>query len=213
MSTTSRWDRLTDIPESRWPRVPPSVSVLVAVASLLFSAWNWYTLSDAYQELHGAANLAHPSVVDCAIAGVIVADIHGSGRDRQVLRMFGDARLGLETSAWAWDKPAGLAAGYRVAGGDGDWRWCPGLGRYVRSIGWVRLSDVLRQRSAINISTPAYNAAHDEAVAFVDAMPDPRSPGGWDGRDRLSAIKGELVFLKQDQRSGAWAIVGREPAN
>lgn len=219
MSTTSRWVRLADIPETRWPRVPPFVSTIIAVVLVLtsvvlplLSAWDLYTLSDGYQESHGAANLAHPDAADCEIARTIVTDMHGVGRDRQLLRMFGGTKLSLATFAYAWDKPAALPAGYSVAGADADWRWCAGLGRSVRDVGWVRLGDVLRQQTEVNISRPAYSAARDEAVAWVDAVPDPLSADGWVGPDRRSAINGNLVFLKRDPRTGAWTIVGRGPA-
>jgi hypothetical protein len=186
---------------------------LVLVALFLWNGWAWYRQSDAYQESHGAANLARPSVADCAIARAIVADVHGTGRERQLLRMFGDAKLSLQTFAWGWEKSAAPPAGYLITGSDGDWRWCAGLGSYVRSVGWVGLGDVLHQRSAMFISKPAYNAARNEAIVFENALPDPRAANGFAGPDRRSAFGGDLVFLKNDQRTGAWGIVGHSPAN
>ncbi len=205
--------RSLDSPDAGRRRYRVALALVLLALLLLWNGWAWYRQSDAYAESHGAANLARPSVVDCAIARAIVADVHGAGGERQLLRMFGDAKLGLQTFAWGWEKPAAPPAGYLITGSDGDWRWCAGLGGYVRSIGWVGLGDVLRQRSTIGITRPAFNAAHDEAVAFQFALPDPQVAHGLAGPDRRRAFEGELVFLKRGQPTGGWKIVGRSPAS
>lgn len=200
-------------PVKVWEKPPYRVALaLILGAWVLWRAWFWYTHSAAYQETHGDANLARPTVTDCEIARAIVADVHGQGRDRLLLSMFGDAKFSLQTFAFGWEKPTAPPAGYAAPGDDGDWRWCAGLGGYLRSIGWVRLGDVVQQRSAIYVSRPAYNAARNAAVAFQNAMPAPTLVDGLTGRDRRSASEGNLVFLKRDQRTGAWTIVAHGPA-
>ncbi|MFI4974842.1 MAG: hypothetical protein ACHP84_09920 [Caulobacterales bacterium] len=200
--------------EDVWPLI--LLGVLLLAAAIGYAIWaDWHDKQLA--ESVGAAELAKPSATECAVARAVIGQLHADGEDAAVARRFGPSgqRMRLRELAIS---PAGLPGlsddevRDAASRGDGDWRWCRGMGSFVRSLGWSRMGtdDDLPE---LSISLPILNSVGDRATLFEVLAPP--AAYGLDRRDRADLQRGATlswtVWMRRDRPAGAWRLVAREP--
>ena len=118
-------------PAGRAARFAAVVAAVGASFAAACCALAWVGDHDA--ESYGDRRLAAPRPDECRLARAIVRDF-ALTRSAALRRAAGAGERKLELLAFAW-----RSDGARAPPG-ADWRWCPGLGPYVRSLGLERMA-------------------------------------------------------------------------
>ena len=152
--------------------------------------------------------LDKPSPQDCAIARAALAAIHASGNDARWRASLGPLTLKarsqginpVDVPGYADDEADNLR-GKTIA----DWRGCPGLGAFVRGLGWSPMSGDV-DIAAVGLARPGVSAAGDEAKVYEMVGAPSQNAGG-----ALMRARGPwLVTLHRD--GAAWQVVARTGA-
>jgi len=139
------------------------VGLFVAMGALTERWATWQA------ESFGDRRLESPTPAECQIARALVRDHH----DRDLAALLGGVGADgekMELRAFAW-----RSSGARVPPGM-DWRNCPGLGAYVRTMGFARLASG-EAGPALYISRAAVNARGDAASVW-ETLRAPRDVRG-----------------------------------
>lgn len=166
--------------------------------------WSGIKTQHTLEAAPGDPDLAKPAAIDCSIAQAAVTAIHASGDDKRWEAAAGVKEMSLRATSqtinpsdvpgYSDDEIADLRAKTTA-----DWRSCPGMGAFVRSLGWSAINP---DESVANLALgrPGVNAAGDEAKVyetFVVPQPD-------DGSLKLEGGPW-LVTLHKDA-GGVWRV-------
>jgi hypothetical protein len=195
-------------------RGPPLTFLLMAVCAVGAIG---YVVWDSGRVRHrteatGDAALARPDPAECAAAQAAIGALQASGEARRRLASVGAKQLrlrGFANSVSGYLDLASEEAADSKAKGDGDWRACPGLGAYERSLGWGLMGgdDPLAE---IGLSRVSIDKAGDEAQLFEVFTPQPDYGAGRHDKGRAAQAKtvNWLVTLRRAAPDAPWKVTG-----
>ena len=166
--------------------------------------WSGMKTQHTLEAAPGDPDLAKPAAVECAIAQAAVSAIHGAGDDKRWEAGAGVKEISLRATSqtvnpsdvpgYSDDEIADLR-GKTTA----DWRACPGMGAFVRGLGWAAINP---DESVANLAMgrPGVNTAGDEAKAYETFV----VPDADEGSLKLAGGPW-LVTLHKDP-GGAWHV-------
>jgi hypothetical protein len=188
-------------------RVGRFVGVVLGVAAAL--ACVCYALvwvGDHEAESYGNRLLHTPQPGECRLARAIVRDF-AEHRSAGLRRAAGAGDRQLEMQAYAW-----MSDGARAPPG-ADWRWCPGFGPYVRSVGLARMGGGAWGPSLYISRIPPAGSGQSD-WAWVTFFPPQTSDPAFSGHRRAGATTWRVVFAPADQPAApaVWTEIARRPA-
>lgn len=155
-------------------------------------------------EMAGDPDKAKPSAGECAIARAVLAAIHASSDDTRWRTGVGTTTMTLKAGSQVIN-PADVS-GYGDDEADdfrskaaADWRWCPGMGVFVRGLGWGAMSDEA-DTPELSLGRPGMNAAGDEAKVYEAFM----APQAGAGAQMLK--RGPWLATLHPGPGGAWQV-------
>jgi hypothetical protein len=152
----------------------------------------------------GEPGLAKPTPAECDVAKSLVGAFHADGEDKTLLVNV-PGSLSLRSLAYrstglpdlASDQAANVAAKT-----NGDWRWCPGLAAYARSLGWNPMGD-FPDPPDLSLTRAAMSSAGDRAILFEKFT----TPGR--GAAPLGTVTWLVTLRRADASSPTWGIDSR----
>jgi len=159
-------------PTAQLRHIWPAIAVLAVIIGGL-AGYVWWSRSHDQQvaETVGDASLGKPDPTECAIGRVVLASVHGSGDDARWQAAVGAAAMTLKPTSRVVN-PVDVA-GFSDEEADNlrakipaDWRWCAGMGAFVRSLNWSPLGGDA-DTALLALSRPATNTAGNEAKVYV----------------------------------------------
>jgi hypothetical protein len=207
--------RLTELASARAPRLTreqvahvarsmlfPAVFVTVGFP-VVCSVGNWWT------ETHGANSLARPSTVECAIAHTMAEGLRH--REASTLTDPGwsaDLKARIATHAMSEVDLQGFSPGpgYATGAHGGDWRWCRGMGAFVRGLGFARMGQS-SFGATFAIDRPWISSDGTQAQVVLDYRPPWDVPANVPTPPTKALVWREALTL--DRASGRWTVVGR----
>jgi hypothetical protein len=163
----------------------------------------WVGNHDA--ESYGNRLLGAPGPDECRMARAIVRDF-AQQRSADLRRAAGAGERKLELLAYAWSSD-----GARAPPG-ADWRWCPGLGPYVRGLGLERMGGggwgPSLYISRVATAGPG-QGGWAWATFFAPQVEDPR----FGGRNWAGSTTWRVAFPPSSRSSAppTWIEVSRRP--
>lgn len=146
-----------------------------------YLAWSGIKTQQTLVAAPGDPDLAKPSAVECAIAQAAVTAVHASGDDARWKTAAGVKAMSLRAASQVinpsdvpglGDDEIADLRGKAAA----DWRSCPGMGTFVRGVGWSAI-DPDESVANLALGRPGVNRAGDEAKAY-EAFVAPQADDG-----------------------------------
>ena len=183
---------------------PAMLGIVLGTASV--AGYVYWSQGKARQVVERVADpaLAKPAAVECAIARAALTAVHASGDDKRWRANVRDSTMTL-TAASHVINPADVP-GYADDEADNlrvkvaaDWRGCPGLGAFVRSLGWSAMGGD-ENIPELGLGRPGVNAACDEAKVY-EAFAAPIGPN-----DTPMLAAGPWLATLRRGADGAWRV-------
>jgi hypothetical protein len=154
----------------------------------------------------GDPDLAKPTAQECAIARAAISAVHASGDDKRWIASVGEQSITLEERSHVANLVNAPGITDEEADdlrhkGAADWRWCPGMGAVVRSLGWKPMAGE-EAIPEVGLGRPGFNAAADEAKVYEAFIaPEPES--------NAAVLKAGPWLVALDRGAGgAWRVTG-----
>jgi hypothetical protein len=193
---------------------PPLTFLLIAVCvagAVGYGLWDGGRVRHKTESV-GDAALARPAPAECAAAEATIGALRASGEERRLLASVGAKQLrlrGFANSVSGYLDLAAEEAADSKTKADGDWRACPGLGAYERSLGWGLMGgdDPMAELSLSRVSV---NKAGDQAQVFQLFTPQPDYGAGRHDKGRAAQAKtlNWLVTLRRASPAAPWRVTG-----
>ncbi len=185
--------------------LPLALGLIAGTAAFAgYLVWSQVKTQHALESAPADPDMAKPSAGECAIAQAAMAAIHASGDDARWRAAAGVKDMSLRADSQAIN-PSDLPGFSDEEAGDlrakavADWRGCPGMGTYLRTLGW---SPINPDDSVANLvlGRAALNKAGDETKVYEKFV----VPQVDDGSLKLEGGPW-LVTLHKDA-GGAWRV-------
>lgn len=161
-------------------------------------------------ETVGDPGMPRPAAEECAIARAAMSAIHSAGDDGRWIAASGWKTMTLRAHSQVVN-PSDLP-GYSDDEADdarvkpkADWRTCPGMADFVRSLHWDPLSADI-DSAQLSLGRPGVSKAHDEAKLYeVFTAPAPDS-----NPDAPRLKRGPWLVTLHPGPGGAWRVTARD---
>jgi hypothetical protein len=179
----------------------------VVLGSAAFGGYVFWSQGKAQHvaETVGEADMAKPAADECAIARAALAAIHASGDDARWPASVGATAMTLKTYSprvnpvdvpGFSDEEADNLRSKTTA----DWRWCAGMGDFVRGLRW-RPMGADDSSALLGLARPAMNAAGDEAKLYETFAAPPA-----EGDTHAPLRRGPWLVTLHRNAGGAWQV-------
>jgi hypothetical protein len=185
--------------------VPIIIGLVLGVLS--FAGYIWKSSSDEHHAAlvaPGDPSLDKPSAAECAIAQAALTAIHKAGSDTawqtaaavKTMSLKAHSQIVNPVDVKGFTDPE---ADDLRAKSPADWRWCPGMGAFVATLGWVPI-DADEDQPELALGRPAMDPANGNEAKVYEAFMAPTDAGS------LHMVRGPWLVTLTRAASGAWSV-------